>query len=104
MVFRRLKKEEGNEKKKVKHPKLIVEEKEDKYGYMGLTSSKKKGHHANIPLVKNPQKGAKGKSYIRKELREDKKENFGKILENYNLSKQDKKAIIEFIEKRKKKK
>lgn len=104
MVFRNYKKEEGSNEKKVKHPKLIVEETEKTNKFMGLTSSAKKGHHQNIALSENPQKGESKNAYIRKEIREDKKENFGEILRNYKLSSKDKKKIIEYLENRKKKK
>ena len=103
-TFRRYKKIEGGKIKKAKHPKLIVDETSADYGFMGLTESPKRGHHKNIELSKNPQKGNTSKSYIRTELRYDNKNNFSEILKNYNLSKQDKEAILKFIERRKKKK
>ena len=53
--FRRYKKEEGGKVKRAKHPKLIVDEKKDNYGFMGLTESQKRGHHRNLELKKNPQ-------------------------------------------------
>lgn len=102
-TFRRYKKIEGGKIKKAKHPKLIVDETSADYGFMGLTESPKRGHHKNIELSKNPQKGNTSKSYIRTELRYDNKNNFSEILKNYNLSKQDKEAILKFIERRKKK-
>ena len=101
-VFRRYKEAEG--KKRVRHPKLIVETTEKTNKFMGLTSSPKKGHHSNIPLEKNPQKGKKGKAYIRKEIREKTKDNFDEILKDYKLSKKDKQKIIDYLEKNKKKK
>ena len=71
---------------------------------MGLTESPKRGHHKNIELKKNPQKHKTNKAYLRDEVRYDDKNNFGEILENYKLSDEDKKAVIAYIEKRKKKK
>lgn len=102
--FRRYKKEEGGKVKRAKHPKLIVDEKKDNYDFMGLTESPKRGHHKNIELKKNPQKHKTNKAYLRDEVRYDDKNNFGEILENYKLSDEDKKAVIAYIEKRKKKK
>lgn len=102
--FRRYKKIEGGKNKKAKHPKLIVEQQKTTVGFMGLTEDSKSGHHKNIPLTSNPKKGDKRKAYIRKELRHDTLDNFGEILENYNLSEEDKKAVIAYIKKRKKKK
>lgn len=102
--FRRFKKSEGGKSKKAKHPKLIVEKKSETVGYMGLTESPKRGHHKNIELDVNPQKGKTGKAYIRKEIRYADLNNFGKILSDYNLSEQDKKKVIEYIKKLQKKK
>lgn len=102
--FRRYKKEEGGKIKKAKHPKLIVDEKKDNYGFMGLTESPKRGHHKNLELSRNPQKGKTDKAYLRDEVRYDKKQNFGKILEGYNLSEEDKIAVLNYLKRRKKKK
>lgn len=102
--FRRYKKEEGGKKKRAKHPKLIVDEKKDNFGFMGLTEAPKRGHHKNIELSKNPQKHKENKAYLRDEVRYDEKRNFGDILEDYKLSNEDKKAVIDYLEKRKKKK
>ena len=102
--FRRYKKVEGGKIKKAKHPKLIVDENVNEYGFMGLTESAKRGHHKNIPLIKNPQKGKIEQSYLRDELRYDNKDNFTEILKNYNLSYEDKLNIIKYLEKHKKKK
>lgn len=102
-VFRRYKKKEGGSKKS-RHPKLIVEESNTEYGFMGLTKDSHTGHHANIPLKKNPQKNNKNQSYIRKELRYDKKDSFEKeILSDYKLSAEDKKIVLDYYKKHKKK-
>ena len=103
-TFRRYKKEEGGKTKRAKHPKLIVDQTPQDYGFMGVTESAKRGHHANIPLKQNPQKGRNSPAYIRKELRYDKQENFEEILKNYSLSDEDKAAILQYLENRKKKK
>lgn len=100
--FRRYKKYEGPSNNKQQHPKLIVEETEDEYGFMGLTESPRHGKTKNLP-IKNPQKGNKRKAHIRKEVRYDNKDNFYEILKNYKLSRKDKKAIIQYLENRKKK-
>ena len=101
-VFRRYKLKQGN--KNVRHPKLIVDSKEDQYGYMGLTSSDRRGHHKNYLLKNNPQKGQLGKSYLRTDIVYDKKKMFSEILNDYHLSIEDKKYVIEFVNKHKKKK
>ena len=100
LVFRRYKKKEGQ--KQLKHPKLIVDASEKKYGYMGLTENRKNGHHSNIPLEKNPKHNDPRKAYLRKDIKYDDKQQFGHILDNYKLSKKDKQYIIDFIEKHKK--
>lgn len=102
--FRRYKKVEGGSTKKAKHPKLIVDEKKDNLGFMGLTEAPKRGHHKNIELSKNPQNEKTNKAYLRDEVRYDNKKNFGEILESYQLSNEDKIAVIAYLKKRKKKK
>ena len=102
--FLRYKKYEGPTGNRHQHPKLIVEETEDEYGFMGLTESPKHGRAKNLP-IKNPQKGNTRKSHIKKEVRHDVKDNFyDQILRDYKLTKKDKKAIIAYLERRKKKK
>lgn len=90
-TFRKYKKIEGGKTKKGKHPKLIVDENENNFGFMGLTEAEKRGHHKNIKLSKNPQKGNCNNAFLRKELRYDSKDSFYKKLDDYNLSSQDKK-------------
>ena len=103
MHFRRYSKAEGGAKKS-KHPKLIVDEEGDKFGFMGLTKSPKRGNHNNIPLSQNPQRGHSEKSYIRDELRYDKKKNFSERLKDYDISPEDEKRILRYLERHKKKK
>ncbi len=103
--FRRYKKTEGGKIKKAKHPKLIVGEDRSTYEYMGLTESPKRGHHNNIPLSKNPQKGKTHSSYLRHELRSDERKNFSEPLKDYNLSSEDRKTVNRIlVDKRAKKK
>lgn len=103
-TFRKYKKVEGGKTKKGKHPKLIVDENKTQFGFMGLTESSKRGHHKNIELSKNPEKGNQSPAFIRKELRYDSKDNFNEILKNYNLTEKDKQIILNYLEKSKKKK
>lgn len=103
-TFRRYKKEEGGKVKKSKHPKLIVDERDKEYGFMGLTSSPERGNHKNILLSQNPQKGKTEKSYIRNELRYDDKKHFSKPLPDYKLAKEDKELIEARFKKQKEKK
>lgn len=104
--FRKYKKKQG--KKKVKHPKLIVDDYDNEYGFMGLTSSKYKGRgHKNIVLNDNPQfidnRRKSEKSYLRRKVEYDKKKNFGNIVNDYSLSEFDKKRLVVYVNKHKKK-
>lgn len=102
--FRRYNFEEGGQKKKAKHPKLIVEKENDQYGFMGLTKSPKRGNHKNLSLSKNPQRGKSHPSYIRGELRYDSVRHFGDIMKDYRLSKEDQQRVLDYVEKLKQKK
>ena len=104
--FRRYKIKQGS--KQIKHPKLIVDENDIEYGFMGLTSCKYKGRgHKNLPLIENP-KFYEGKrltynSYLRRKIEYDKKENFEEKLQDYSLSDIDKKLIKDYVSKKLKK-
>ena len=104
--FRKYLKVQG--KKKLKHPKLIVDEFDEQFGFMGLTSSKYKGRgHKNIELCKNPQiiKGFRRKdpSFLRRKIEYDFKNQFSEILDDYILSDEDKKRLKQYVELHKKK-
>ena len=100
-VFRKYKKGQG--KKNVKHPKLIVDSIKNEYGFMGLTTSSKKGRgHNNIILKKNPQKGNTNNSYLRRKIEYDDKTLFEEILHNYELSEEDICFLVQYVEKHKK--
>lgn len=101
-TFQKYQKIEGGLKKRAKHPKLIVDEENEQYGYMGLTESEKQGHHANIPLTKNPKKGDKRPAYLRREIRYDTKDNFVEV-EDYHLSNKDKQTVLQWLAEKKKK-
>lgn len=101
-IFRRYKKFEGPPENKQQHPKLIVEATDDEYGFMGLTEHRKHGKANNL-AISNPKKGDNRESYIRKEVRHDSKGNFLEILKDYKLTRKDKKAILQYLENRKKK-
>ena len=102
--FRKYKKIEGGTHKRSRHPKLIVDEDDKNFGFMGLTESKKRGNHKNIPLDKNPKVGDKRPAYIRDELRYDSKNKFEEILRDYHLCDTDIAKILKYVEKHKKKK
>lgn len=107
LKFRRYKKKQGN--LRVKHPKLIVDEYDDEFGYMGLTSAKKKGkRHNNLELVHNPRfvKGKRldKKAYLRRKIEYDNKKMFGNIMDDYSLSSVDETNVKEYIKNKLKKK
>ena len=98
--FRRYKIYEGPPNNRQQHPKLIIEETEAEYGFMGLTKHGKKGKSNNIPIA-NPQAGDTRNAYIRKEVRHDIKENFIEgILDNYELSRADIKKVKKYLRRR----
>ncbi len=100
-TFHRYKKKEGD--LQVRHPKLIVDEENNNWGYMGLTEQKKKGkNHYNIPLSKNPKKGDTRPAYLRKQINYADKKKFEKRLSNYKLSQKDLNYIYDYVEKHKK--
>ena len=101
-TFRKYNKTEGGKKKKGKHPKLIVDKKGNQFGFMGLTESKKRGRHNNVP-IKNPQQGNSAPAYIRDELRYDHKDFFGEPLADYELHESDLNKILFILNKRKEK-
>ena len=83
--FRRYKIKQGN--KQVKHPKLIVDETDAEYGFLGLTSRKQKGkRHNNFPLFINPKLTRNRshyteESYLRKKLSMTRKQNLGVLFQ-----------------------
>ena len=103
-TFRRYKKEEGNKVKKSKHPKLIVDETSNNFGFMGITHERKRGNHKNFPLTKNPDPLDKEPSFVRLELRYDKKKNFSEPIVNYVLDEKDLVKLIPYLEKLKRNK
>lgn len=104
--FKKYKKKQGQ--KKVKHPKLIVDDYGNEYGFMGLTSQKRKGKgHNNYPLKYNPEivngERKTEKAYLRRKVEYDNKKKFGAISKNYVLHDEDKKDLIPIVNRRKKK-
>ena len=104
--FRKYNKKQG--KKNVKHPKLIVDDFDKEYGFMGLTSAKYKGRgHKNIELHSNPQlingKRRNDKSFLRRKIEYDLKTNFREVLSEYVLSDEDKERLKRYVEEHKKK-
>lgn len=101
--FRLYKKKEGPNYNKKQHPKLIVDENTNEFGFMGFTESKKRGHHGNIPLERNPKRKDSRPAYLRKELRYDLKTAFDRVLSNYRLTDKDADKVAEYLSKIKRK-
>ncbi|MBO5020899.1 MAG: hypothetical protein J6K61_03875 [Clostridia bacterium] len=101
--FRRFKQKEGNRDTKVRHPKVIMSKHDGTFDFIGLTESNKRGHHKNIPLTKNPEKGNLNPAYFRDEVRNLPIDRFLEPLKNYKLSKKDEEQAWAIYYKRKKK-
>ena len=75
----------------------------DEFEFIGLTESPKRGHHKNVALKKNPEKGNKDPSYLRDELRKLPTSQFSEPLKEYKLSSMDKQTAWAIYRKNKKK-
>ena len=98
--FRNNEKRKKGSKSKGKHPSLVIAETDDGQSYinLGLTHSKKRGHHTNVP-IHNPQNWDET-SYIRDDIRIDSKKYLSEILKDYKLCPEDIDAIWEIINKK----
>ena len=85
--------------KKGSHPSLIVGIDNDSYANIGLTSQKKRGHHNNIKLSKNPNPENQDNSFLRTDLQIHNKKHLVKILKNYKLSNDDIDKVLSIIDK-----
>ena len=89
-------------KKKAKHPFVIVGYDKTKFKAMGLTHSKRSGHRNNLKLNKNPNHKEDKDAYLKRQIINDFKFNFSKAFKNYELSNSDIDLIIEYLNKKKK--
>jgi len=87
-------------KKRKNHPAIVVGEEDNSYLNLGLTHSKKRGHHNNIPLSKNPNSNDNSVAYVRNTLQIDDKKYLKKVLSHYQLSEDDFEKIYKIIKKR----
>lgn len=87
----------NNTKNNGKHPSLIFGKTNDnkKYYNIGLTHSKKRGHHFNIE-ISDPSNWNE-KSYLRNDVRIDDIEQFEKILTNYRVNPKDRNKVLQII-------
>ena len=98
--FRRNMKRKHGSRKAGSHPSLVIGETDDGSSFynLGLTKSKKRGHHNNIP-IHNP-KNWEETSYLRDDLQIDSKDRLSVVLKDYNLNPNDIEKIWKIIKKR----
>ena len=91
-------KRRNNSKNKGKHPSLIFGKTDDdtKYYNIGLTHSKRRGHHSNIE-ISDPSNWNR-KSYLRNDVRIDDINQFEEMLNNYIVNPKDKDKVIKIID------
>ena len=83
------------------HPALAVGRQGRKIANLGLTTERKRGHHTNIELSRNPNPKDNRKSYIRDDLQFDDKKYLTIILTNFRqLPPKDQKLVMEIINKK----
>lgn len=101
--FRNNEKRKKADSNKGKHPSLIIGEsdKGNQFLNIGLTSSKKRGHHNNIS-ISDPQNW-KNKSYLRDDIKLHDKNDLKQILYDYKLNPHDIDKVMKMIDKYKKK-
>ena len=91
---KRLSKNEFRYNYNTKHMNYVFEEQGKKYHSLGLTHQKKTFGKKNMPLSQNPQKNAKGKSYIRNGIITDNKRSYSqKTYKNFSFANADKPNI-----------
>ena len=98
--FRKNSKRKHGSKNSGSHPVLVVGETKDGKAYfnIGLTKSKKRGHHNNIK-IHNPQNWNE-ESFLRDDMSVDSKEYLSKVLEDYKLCPEDIDKIWKIIKKK----
>ena len=87
---------------KIRHPAYIIIKKGNKYLYVTLTHSNHVKDKITIKLRKNPNPDDKEESYYIAELKEDKKDSFGKKLIGWILDELDDHDIRKLFNKTKK--
>ena len=80
----------------INHPAYIFMEQGDIYIYVTITHSNKVNDCLVVKLTKNPNPNDKTMSFWVAEIRKDNKKNFGKRHNNWAISEEDRKVILEF--------
>ncbi|MBR2322973.1 MAG: hypothetical protein IKA54_05220 [Clostridia bacterium] len=86
------------------HPTYIYAKVGNEYKYLGLTHSNITNNVKNIKLEKNPNPKDSRTSYVRPNAGKANRSEFGKQLNGWHFSEQDKKKVNKIIEKNEKKK
>lgn len=68
------------------------------YQSVGITHGKRTKGVNNVPLKKNPNPQDKKQAYVRPQLTQEKAKSYGRKLDGLGLSAEDKKMVIELIE------
>lgn len=92
-------------RRKTRHPQIIVDANRTKFKSVTLTHSKTKDKKyptkTNVELPDNPDLNDDRVSYFARRIITDFKFNYSKEFQNYKLSDQDIKVIIEFLKSKK---
>lgn len=88
--------------KRIGHPAYLIDEDGNMYKYIGITHAQKTNGMDNIPLSKNPDPKDSSKAFVRPLIEKDKPKNFGRRLNGWTFSAEDKKAVKKIIDKDKK--
>lgn len=91
-------------RKKSKHPYVIVGANKTSFNAMSLTHKDRAKKRLNFPLVHNPNGNDKEKAYLRKQVVTDFKFRFSKAFKNYNISDEDARNILIYLNNKNKKK
>ena len=86
---------------KGKHPAVAVGKNGKMVANVGITHDKKRGHHANIQLSRNPNPKDKRPAYLRDDLQYDHEKNLKHVLAGYrNLPPKDQEKVLKIINKK----
>lgn len=85
------------------HPAYIFLEKGNVYIYVSITHSDNVQNHVVVKMRKNPNPKDKTNSYYVDEIKQDTKDRFGKVLNNWEVDPQDDDDIQNLFKKQNKK-
>ena len=88
--------------KKSNHPAYVIDQDGNMYAYIGVTHSEVTKGKKNVPLEKNPNPKDARKAYVRPVVESEQKKHFGRVYNEWFLSKNDKQTVNNVINKNKK--